>query len=100
MIGYSIMMWFITLILFILATSLLRGNTSLVHGKVFDETDDKVEYAKQLGKSLIFICIGTCFSGFAAIMVKGEGAIRCAAAILLVAISIAIVWFVKIQKRY
>lgn len=100
MIGYSIMMWFVTLILFVLAVALLRGNISSVHGKVFDETDDKVGYAKQLGKPCIFICIGTCLSGFAASVIKADAAILYAVAVLLVTTAIAIVWFVKIQKRY
>ena len=94
------MMWFVTLILFILAVSLLRGNISSVHGEVFDETDDKVGYAKQLGKPCIFICIGTCLSGFAAIVIKEDAAVLYALAILLGAIAIAMVCFLKIQKKY
>lgn len=100
MIGYSIMMWFVTVILLILAISLLRGNISLVHGKVFDKTDDKTGYAKQLGKPCLLISIGTFVSGFVAMFVKEDVAILCALAVLLVAIAIAMAWFVKIQKRY
>ena len=94
------MMWFVTLILFILAVSLLRGNISPIHGKVFDKTEDKVGYAKQLGKPCIFVSIGTCFSGFAAIMIKEDTAILYASAVLLVVIAVAAAWFIKIQKSY
>lgn len=63
MIGYSMMMWFVTFVLLILAISLLKGNVSSVHGKVFDGTDDKAGYAKELGKPCILIGIGTFLSG-------------------------------------
>ncbi|MDD6482821.1 MAG: hypothetical protein PUF65_11250 [Lachnospiraceae bacterium] len=100
MIGYSIMMWFVTVILLVLAIALLRGNVASIHGKVFDETDDKAGYAKQLGKPCILISIGTFLSGVVAIFVKGDVAILCALAILLVLLAIAAAWFRKIQKRY
>lgn len=99
-IGFSIMMWFVTLVLFIIAVSLLRGNTSPVHGKVFDETDDKVGYAKQLGKPCVLICFGTFLSGFVTSVIKEGAAILYALLILLFVIVIAVVWFAQIQKRY
>lgn len=67
MIGYSIMMWFVTVILLVLSVSLIRGNISSVHGRVFNETDDKVGYAKEMGKPCLLICIGTFLSGIVAI---------------------------------
>ena len=100
MIGYSIMMWFVTFVLLIIAISLLKGNVSSVHGKVFDAADDKVGYAKQLGKPCVLICIGTFLSGFAAIVIKEDIAILYAISVVLVAIVISVIWFVQIQKRY
>ena len=35
-IGFSIMMWFVSIILIFLGVSLLKGNYSSVHGKVLD----------------------------------------------------------------
>ena len=55
MLGFSIMMWFVSAILIFVSISLLKGNYSFVHGKVFDTTDNKKEYAKELGLSLIHI---------------------------------------------
>lgn len=100
MIGYSMMMWFVTFVLLILAISLLKGNVSSVHGKVFNETDDKVGYAKELGKPCILIGIGTFLSGFAAVMIKKDIAILYAISVVLAAIVISVIWFVQIQKRY
>ena len=41
MIGFSIMMWFVSFVMFMVAISLLRGNVSVIHGKVFEATKDK-----------------------------------------------------------
>lgn len=60
MIGFSIMMWFVSFVILMVAISLLRGNVSTMHGKVFDTTEDKVGYGKQLGKAGTgAICFGT-----------------------------------------
>lgn len=50
MIGFSIMMWFVSFVVLMVAISLLRGNIAAMHGKVFDNTEDKVGYGKQLEK--------------------------------------------------
>lgn len=50
MIGFSIMMWFSSALLIFFSISLLKGNYSSVHGKVFETTNDKNGYAKALGK--------------------------------------------------
>ena len=50
MIGFSITTWCIAVIMLCLGISLLKGNYTFVHGKVFDRTKDKAGYAKQLGK--------------------------------------------------
>lgn len=44
MIGFSIMMWFVSFVMLMVAISLLRGNVSAVHGKVFDAVEDKVGF--------------------------------------------------------
>ena len=55
MIGFSIMMWFLSIILIFLGISLLKGNYFSVHGKVFETTDDKEGYAKELGRPTLLI---------------------------------------------
>lgn len=70
-IGFSIMMWFCSFVVLMVAISLLRGNTSFLHGKVFDTTEDKVGYGKQLGKVCLLISIGLCVCGIVAFLIKG-----------------------------
>lgn len=64
------MMWFVSAILIFVSISLLKGNYSFVHGKVFDTTDNKKGYAKELGKPVLFVGIGILVSGVIAIIVK------------------------------
>ena len=63
MIGFSIMMWFCSALLIFVSFSLLKGNYSSVHGKVFETTNDRKGYAKALGKPvlLIGICLTTIY---------------------------------------
>ena len=91
MIGFSIMMWFVSAILIFVSIFLLKGNYSFVHGKVFDTTDNKKRYAKELGKPVLFVGIGVLVSGIIAIIV----------AFFLVIISgITGLWLHKIQKSF
>ena len=51
MLGFSIMMWFVSAILIFVSISLLKGNYSFVHGKVFDTTDNKKRICKRIRKT-------------------------------------------------
>ena len=51
MIGFSIMMWFCSALLIFVSFSLLKGNYSSVHGKVFETTNDRKGYAKSIRKA-------------------------------------------------
>ena len=70
MIGFSIMMWFVSFVILMVAVALLRGNVSTMHGKVFDTTEDKVGYGKQLGKMSLFISIGCKFCSNGTLILK------------------------------
>lgn len=97
MIGFSIMMWFVSLILLIVSISLLRGNSSSMHGKVFNKTSNKEGYAKASGKPVLVMAIGIAVSGIAAI-VTSEIMIS---VILIVCVAIVVgIWFINIQRRF
>lgn len=100
MIGLSIMMWFISIILLCVSIALFRGNTSIVHGKVFDESEDKVSYAKEMGWPCLLIVMGTVASGILAVVIKGDEAIMYSIIALVVVIALAVIWFIHIQKKY
>lgn len=80
MIGFSIMMWFSSALLIFFSISLLKGNYSSVHGKVFETTNDKNGYAKALGKPVLLIGICVLLSGVIAVVLPKDYAISIAVA--------------------
>lgn len=100
MLGFSIMMWFVSLVIFLVSISLLRGNISMIHGKVFDSTKDKEGYGKALGRAALFMSIGIFISGIVALFDSNAVAIRNTLIVLLITIAVSGIWFGMIQKRY
>ena len=89
MIGFSIMMWFSSALLIFFSISLLKGNYSSVHGKVFETTNDKNGYAKALGKPVLLIGICVLLSGVIAVVLPKDYAISIAVVfILFIAVSL------------
>jgi len=100
MIGFSIMMWFVSFVILMVAISLLRGNVSAIHGKVFDATEDKVGYGRQLGKLCLFISVGLCICGVIALLIKSNRAILYALVVLFIVIVVSAIWGILLQRRY
>lgn len=100
MIAFSIMMWFVSIILVFLSISLLRGNYASVHGKVLDSTDDKEGYAKALGKPVLLLGVGIAVAGITAVALQQKYSIIIALAFIVITLIIAAIWFGKIQKRF
>lgn len=100
MIGCSIMMWFVSIVLLCIAVSLLKGNTALVHGKVFEQTADKPAFAKQMGKPCLLLCIGIFAFGTAALFLESDSALLCALGALLAVVAAAFLWVMKIQREF
>ncbi len=100
MMGFSIMLWFCSVIMIILSISLLRGNYDSMHGKVFDNTTDKTRYAKALGKPILVLGIGIAVAGAAGMVIQGFYSIVISIIVLLLFVIIVGIWFVKIQKQF
>lgn len=100
MIAFGIMMWFISAILIFLSISLLKGNYSCVHGKVFENTNDREGYAKALGKPVLLVGICILFSGVISVVLPKDYAISIAVIFILFIAVISGIWLYKIQKRF
>lgn len=100
MIGFSIMMWFCSALLIFVSFSLLKGNYSSVHGKVFETTNDRKGYAKALGKPVLLIGICLLFSGVIAVILPKDYAISIAVIFILFIAVICSIWLYKIQNRF
>ena len=99
-IGFSIIMWFSSILLIFLSVSLLKGNYASVHGKVLETTNDKKGYAKALGRPVLLIGICVLFSGVIAVILPQDCAISIAVIFILFIAVIAGIWLYKIQKRF
>ena len=97
MIGFSIMMWFVSIILFFVSISLLKGNYSLMHGNVFDNAKDKEGFAKATGKPVLLMAFGIAVSGIVAVVTNK---IIISAIILICVVVIMGIWLVTIQRRF
>lgn len=100
MIAFAIMMFFVSFNLLCISIVLFKGNTSVIHGKVYENTSDKVGYAKSLSKPVLLICIGVLISGAISLVLDDDIAIIYAFIVFILPILISDVWFLKIQKKY
>jgi hypothetical protein len=100
MIGFSIMTWFIAVIMIGLSISLLKGNYTLVHGNVFDRTKDKAGYAKKLGKPVLLLAVGIAISGVLAIALPQEYAMTIVIIFLLLVVAVTIGLFYRVDKYF
>lgn len=89
MIGFSITMWFVSIVLFFVSISLLKGNYSSMHGRVFNHTKDKVGYAKASEKTVLVMAIGIAVSGIVAVTSK----ITVSVIIIVCVAAIVGIWF-------
>lgn len=100
MLGFSIMMWFVSIVISIVAISLSKGNIEIIHGKIFDRVEDKVEYAKKLAGPCFLISLGLCLGGIIAVVVHNNLCIIYAVAVIGLFIVVAAIWFVIINRTY
>lgn len=100
MIGFSIMTWFIAVIMIGLSISLLKGNYTFVHGNVFDRTKDKAGYAKKLGKPVLVLAVGIAISGVLAVVLPQEYAMTVVIIFLLLVVAVTIGLFYQVDKYF
>lgn len=67
---------------------------------MFDNTEDKKEYAKALGKPILLLGVGIAVAGVAAVLIQGFYSIIISIIFLLLFVIIVGIWFVKIQKKF
>ena len=100
MIGFSIITWFIAVIMMGLSIFLLKGNYTFVHGKVFDKIKDKAGYAKRLGKPVLFLAVGIAISGVIAVALSQEYAMTVVIIFLLLVVAVTIGLFYRVDKYF
>lgn len=99
MLGFSIMMWFVALILTIVGIALLKGNHSGMHGKAYDKASDKEAYAKKTGRPVIMMAIGTAIAGFIAVFWSISKVIYYSLALVVIVAVAGIIWIYIIGRE-
>ena len=87
MIGFSIMTWFIAVIMIGLSISLLKGNYTFVHGNV-------------LGKPVLLLAVGIAISGVLAVALPQEYAMTIVIIFLLLVVAVTIGLFYRVDKYF
>ena len=100
MIGFSIMTWFIAVIMIGLSISLLKGNYTFVHGNVFDRTKDKAGYANKFGKPVLLLAVGRAISGVLAGALPQDYAMTIVIIFLLLVVAVTIGLFYRVDKYF
>ena len=100
MVGFSIMIWFVAIILYLSGVSLLRGNIALLHGRQFEDTEDKVGFAKAMGKIILFMATALLACGIFALLVGSTQAVVYAVLAMLGMTAISCGWFIAVVRRY
>ena len=94
MIGFSVMMGYAALILFAVAFLLRKGNTDMLHGKVFRRAQHPEELAKALSKPVMLVGAAILLSGIAAPM-TGAAQVLLFLVDFLIAL-VAVIWWIRI----
>ncbi len=100
MIAFTLMLWFVTIILAVSAVMLFRGNVAALHGKVFGSIEDKTGYGKALAKPIIVMAAGFFAGGLLTCLIPDFISLLYAMAVVIISITAALIWFLTIQKKF
>ena len=98
MVLYSIILFAVAALFFLLGRSIYRGNTDLIHDYHQTKVTDKIGYGKAFGKAMAVIAVAMALSG--AISLFGDSAMGIAFAALLVGLLVGTIAIVRVQKKY
>ncbi len=100
MLAFTIMLWFVTIILVVSSVMLFRGNVAALHGKVFNNIKDKSGYGKALAKPILLMAVGFFAGGLVTLLISDMIALIYAMAVVVVSIIVALIWFFAIQNKF
>ena len=102
MIVYSVILFAVAVLFFILGIAIYQGNTKLIHDyhQTRVKESERREYGREFAKGMFTICVTLVISGMTALFAN-NGAIAAASVIVLFAgLIAAIVILAKVQKKY
>ena len=98
MVVYAIIMFLCAGVFGVLALTIGKGNTDMIHDYHQTKVQDKAAYGKAFGNAMAVIAGAMALSG--AVSLFGEGAMGAAVAVLLAGLAVGITAIVLVQKKY
>ena len=100
MLIYSIMMFFMAILFFIISVLIYRGKTDLIHGYHQTKVTDQVGYGKAFGKALSVFGVAMFISGVMGLIQDSDAIAMVAAGVLVIGLVIGTACIVAVQKKY
>ena len=100
MILYSILMFLIAVLFFIMSVMIYKGKTQLIHDYHQTKITDRKAYGKAFGKALSVIAISLFFSGMIGLCDTSETVAKAAVSVLILGLFIGIACIFAVQKKY
>ena len=100
MLGYSLVMFIVSILFISLSIMIHRGKTDLIHSYHQTKVMDKTAYGKAFGKSLFLIGITQLVIGVIGLLGDSDMTAIIAVAVLIVGLGIGIGCIVAVQKKY
>lgn len=97
---YSIIMFFVSLLLAGISIGIYQGKTGLIHDYHQTKVTDKSAYGKSFGKALSVISAAMFLSGTIALFGNLETSAAIAVAVLIFGLIIGIACIIAAQKKY
>lgn len=100
MIGFSIMMWFVSVILLVVGVCLLNGKHTIMHGKTYEKVKEKEMFAKAVGKPVTILALFFITAGVFAVSLPWANAIYVSIALVLLGFICFGTWTFCILKKF
>jgi hypothetical protein len=100
MIGYSVLMFAIAVVLFVLGVLIYRGKIDLIHDYHRAKVTDRQGYGKAFGKALLGLAAVTVVSGIIAFFGETEAIVFLSVAVLILGLLLGLASIWCVQKKY
>ena len=100
MVLYSLILFFVAVLMIIVSILIYKGNTNLIHDYHKTKVTDKEAYGKAFGKAMFVVSASLLLSGIIGLFGNTKIMATIALAVLFVGLFIGIAWIVAVQKKY
>ena len=102
MIAYSVTLFAVSILIFVIGLSIHRGNTGLIHDyhRTRVRESERLAYGRAFAKGLFVLGAGLLLSGVIALFGSDGPLLIASQTALFAGIAVSLVILIKVQKRY